>query len=286
MKGRCRVVRSRGSSDRKERIPHLLLFSLTRNPASSSITLPPSVVCDTKPFDPDYITITKMDYGAQFTEREKEAMQVEARKELEEEGELKRLTTEVEEAVAAQVKAEAEVAALEDAELAADVGAELEPLDDEVYFSDEETGAKAVATAEDGADENDSLDGAPITDGLITPGSTVSYPPTPLDSPLASIEEDLEDEGFVDSDSIPEITPEGSTDEIQTGSELDESLIGPLPYDDDGMSAEDIEKQDQKMRRRMVKLELKALAEREEREMKEAAGKSVSTGNEGRGFAL
>jgi len=249
-----------------------------------------------------------MDYGAHFTKPEEEAIQIEARKEvveeleqeLKQEEELKRLTAEVEEAVHAQEEAEAEVAALDDAELAeSDVGAEPvtegEPVDDEGYFSDEENDAKAVATAEGGADPIESLDGVRITDGLFTPGSfdeenTGSYPPTPLDSPLGSIEENPEDEGFFEGgdESIPEtkITPEGSTDEIQTDFELDGGLDEPLPSDDDGLSAERSVEEDLNMKRKIVKRTLKALAKKQEKEMKEAAGTSVSAENEGRGFAL
>jgi len=238
-----------------------------------------------------------MNYDAHFTKPEKEAMQAEAeddaRKELEDDEQLKKLSTEVEEAVAAQVKAEAEVAALEDA---SDVGSEPvdldEALDDEGYFSDEENDAKAVATAEGGADPIDSLDSVRITDGSESSDDKItgSFPSTPLDSPLGSIEEDPDDEGFFEGgdESIPEtkITPDGSTDEIQIDFELDGGLDETLLSDDDGLSAERSVEQDLELDRKIVKRTLKALAKKQEEEMKEAAEKSVSTGNEGRGFAL
>jgi hypothetical protein len=250
-----------------------------------------------------------MDYGIEFTELEKKAMQAEAeaevRKELKEEGELDKLAAETAEAVDAKVAAEAEVAALDDVGLAeSDVGAEPGPLDDEGYVSDEEgNDVKAVAVTEEGdveagssnSDRVDTLDDAPIGDGSITPDSsdgeiTGSGPSTPLDSPLASIDGDPEDEGFVEGDdnSIPEnkITPEGSTDEIQTDSELDGRLDGSLPSDDDGLSAYQRDKKERKIARKIVKLELKAMREEAFAKMKEGGGEDIPAEGEGRGFAL
>jgi len=258
-----------------------------------------------------------MDLGFRPTEAEQRQIRKEAeeevKKEMLEEAELDRLAAEAAKAVEAE--AVGEVADLSDAELAdSDLGAEPvdvdEPLEkvmpkDVGYESDEEEdGEKAVGVADvDDTGEVpfnsspvDPFDGVSLGNGPNTPENpdevfTDSGLPTPLhDSALGSIEEDPEDEGLVEGDdgSIPEtkITPNWSVDETQTDSELDGGLDEPLPSDDDGLSAERSVEEDLNMKRKIVKRTLKALAEREEREMKEAAGKSVSTGNEGRGFAL
>jgi hypothetical protein len=253
-----------------------------------------------------HTTINKMDLGFQLSQAEQDKIRKQAREEIEAEG------REAAEEVKA-VEADAEVADLSDAKLAdLDLGAEPVngdgPLDnempkDEGYESDEEDGVKGVAVAEEGDMEAGSsnsgsitaLDDPPIGDGSITPGSsdeeiTGSGPSTPLDSPLASIDEDPEDEGFVegDDDSIPEtkITPQGSTDEIQTDSELDGSLDGSLLSDDDGLSAYQRDKKERKIARKIVKLELKAMREEAFAKMKEGGGKDVPEEGEGRGFAL
>ena len=243
-----------------------------------------------------------MDYGIQFTDLEKKAMQAEAeaevRKELKEEGELDKLAAETAEAVDAKVAAEAEVAGLDDAGLAeSDEGAEPVNVDgsleteipeDEGYGSGEEEDGAKGGDAEAGSsvsDPVDTLEGAPIGDGSITHDSS-----TPLDSPLASIDGDPEDEGFVegDDDSIAEnkITPQGSTDEIQTDSELDGILDGSLLSDDDGLSAYQRDKKERKIARKIVKLELKAMREEAFAKMKEGGGEDVPAEGEGRGFAL
>jgi hypothetical protein len=256
-----------------------------------------------------------MDYGIHFTDEEEKTMLAQARKEMDEDKQLDELAAEAAEAVDAKEKAEAEVVALNDDGLAdSDVG--VEPVtgdvppegeinDDEGYVSDEdEDGAKAVAVAEGGdagagtsiSDPVDSLlDGDPIGDGLITPGSSDgevagSGPSTPLDSPLGSIDEAPKDEGFVDGDddSIPEtkITPEGSTDEIQTNSELDGSLDKPLPSDDDGMSAADRDEEERAINRKVVGMQLKAMEKADLEAMQEAGGEPRSAGEESRGFVL
>jgi hypothetical protein len=175
---------------------------------------------------------------------------------------------------------------------------EKEMPEDEGYVSGEEEDGAKGGDAEAGSsvsDPVDSLDDAPIGDGSITPDSsdgeiTGSGPSTRLDSPLASIVEDPEDEGFVegDEDSIAEnkITPEGSTDEIQTDSELDGSLNGLLLSDDDGLSEHESDEKKRKINRKIVKLELKELEKAALARMQEAGGRAVSVEKEGRGFAL
>ena len=251
-----------------------------------------------------HTTISKMDLGIQFTKGEEQAMQAEARKELEEEGQLEKLAAETAAAVDAKVEVEAQVAALEDAGL--EVGAksisEDGIIDDEGYVSGEEDdGAKAVAVTGGGdliagssildpVDSLDFLDAVAVTDGSITPGSSDqgfndSYPPTPLDSPLG-LNEEL-DEGFVEGVSAAEtnITPEGSINEIQNTFESDGSLDGSLPFDD-GLSANERDEQQRKSNRKLVKLKLKELDARDAQEMREAKGGAGSAENEGRGFAL
>jgi hypothetical protein len=247
-----------------------------------------------------------MDLGFQLSQAEQDKIRKQAREEIEAED---RVAAEGKEAV----EADAEVADLSDARLAdLDLGAEPVNVDgplenempkDEGYESDEEDGVKAVAVAEEGDVEAGSsnsgsinaLDDPPIGDGSITPGSsdeeiTGSGPSTPLDSPLASIDEDPKDEGFVegDDDSIAEnkITPEGSTDEIQTDSELDGSQDELLPSDDDRLSADEIDEKERKINRKIVKLELKAMREEAFAKMKEGGGEDVPAEEEGRGFAL
>jgi len=250
-----------------------------------------------------------MDYGIQFTDQEKKDMQAEAkaevRKEQEEKGQLDKLAAEAAKAVDAKVRAEAEAAALDDIGLAeSDGGAEAGPLDDEGYVSDGEgDGVKALAVAEGGgagavssiSDPVDTIDDASIGDGFIDPDSLDgeimgSGPSTPLDSPLASIDEDPEDDGFVEGDdnTIPEnkITPQGSTAEIQTDSELDGSLDGSLLPDDDGLSADQKEEKQRELNWKMVKLELKMLRKKDFAKMKEGDGDDVPAEGEGRGFAL
>ena len=251
-----------------------------------------------------HTTISKMDLGIQFTKGEEQAMQAEARKELEEEGQLEKLAAETAAAVDVKVEVEAQVAALEDAGL--EVGAksisEDGIIDDEGYVSGEEDdGAKAVAVTGGGdliagssildpVDSLDFLDAVAVTDGSITPGSSDqgfndSYPPTPLDSPLG-LNEEL-DEGFVEGVSAAEtnITPEGSINEIQNTFESDGSLDVSLPFDD-GLSADERDEKKRKFNRKLVKLKLKALDERDAQEMREARGGAGSAEGEGRGFAL
>jgi len=243
-----------------------------------------------------------MDHGIHFTDQEKKDMQAEAkaevRKEQEEKGQLDKLAAEAAKAVDAKVRAEAEVAALNDTGLAEwDGGAEAGPLDDEGYVSDEEGDSVKgdVEAASSISDPVDTIDDASIGDGSITPDrldgvSMGSGPSTPLDSPLASIDGNPEDEGFVegDDDTIPEnkITPQGSTAEIQTDSELDGSLDGSLLPDDDGLSADQKEEKERELNRRMVKLELKLLRKNDFAKMKEGGGDDVPAEGEGRGFAL
>jgi hypothetical protein len=258
-----------------------------------------------------HTTNSKMDLGIQFTKDEEDKIREEARKEIEQED---RSAAEAAQAVDAKVGAEAEVEALNDTGLAeSDEGSEPVNVDellekempkDEGYESDEEEdSAKALAVADGGdaeaasstSDPVDTLDDASIGDGPITPDSsdgeiTGSYPSTPLDSPLASIDEDPEDEGFVegDVDSVPEnkITPQGSTDEIQTDSEVDESQDGLLLSDDDGLSEHESDEKKRNFNRKIVKLELKADRKAALANLQEADGKEVSVEKEGRGFAL
>jgi hypothetical protein len=256
-----------------------------------------------------------MDYGIQFTDGEKEGMLAQARKDLDEEAKLDKLAAEAEEAVVAKEKAEAEVVALSDAELAdSEMGAEPVnedgPLEDEMpndegYDSDDDRqdGAKAVAVAEGGDTGAESsisdpvdflLDGDPIGDGSITPRSSdeevAGSGPSTLDSPLGSIDEGVEDEGFVDGDddSIPEtkITPEGSTDEVQTDSELGGNLDKPLLFYDDGMSAADRDEEERAINRKVVGMQLKAMEAADLKAMQEAGGEAGSAGEESRGFVL
>jgi hypothetical protein len=175
---------------------------------------------------------------------------------------------------------------------------EKEMPEDEGYVSgEEEDGAKGgdAEAASSTSDPVDTLDDAPIGDGSITPDSsdgeiTGSGPSTPLDSPLGSIVEDPEDEGFVecDDDLIPEnkITPQGSTDEIQTDSELDGSQDELLPSDDDRLSADERDEKERKIARKIVKLELRELERAALARLQEAGGRAVSVEKEGRGFAL
>jgi hypothetical protein len=253
-----------------------------------------------------------MDLGIQFTKDEEDTIRKEAIEELEKEAELDKLAVEA----ANAVEAKAEVAGLSDADLAAsDLGADPVDVDgrleeempkDEGYESDEdedEDGEKALAVAEGGnsgagslsSGSTNTLDDAPLGDGSITPDSsdeeiTGSGPSSPLDSPLASIDEDPEDEGFIegDVDSVPEnkITPQGSTDEIQTDSELDGSGAELLLSDDDGLSGDERDEKKRKLNREIVKLELKADRKAALAKLQEADRREVSVQKEGRGFAL
>ena len=242
-----------------------------------------------------------MDLGFQLSQAEQDKIRKQAREEIESED---RVAAEAKKAV----EADAEVADLSDAKLAdSDLGAEPVNVDgslekempeDEGYVSGEEEDGAKGGDAEAGSsvsDPVDTLDDAPIGDGSITPDDsdrdiTGSGPSTPLDSPLASIDEDPEDEGFVegDNDSIPEnkITPEGSTDEIQTDSELNGSQDELLLSDVGEKSAYEREKKERKIARKIVKLELKAMREEAFAKMKEGGGENVPAEGEGRGFAL
>jgi hypothetical protein len=246
-----------------------------------------------------------MDLGFQLSQAEQDKIREQARGEIEEED---RVAAEAKKAV----EADAGVADLSDAKLAdPDLGAEVvtedglpesDMHDDEGYESGEEEDGAKGGDAEAGSsvsDPVDTLEDAPIGDGSITPDSsdgeiTGSSPSTPLDSPLASplasIDEDPEDEGFVegDDDSIAEnkITPQGSTDEIQTDSELDESQDALLLSDDGEKSAYEREKKERKIARKIVKLELKAMREEAFAKMKEGGGEDIPAEGEGRGFAL
>lgn len=242
-----------------------------------------------------------MDLGFQLSQAEQDKIREQARAEIEEED---RVAAEAKKAV----EADAGVADLSDAKLAdSDMGAEVVTVDgvpegdmhdDEGYESGEEEDGAKGGDAEAGSsvsDPVDTLEDAPIGNGSITPDSsdgeiTGSSPSTPLDSPLGSIVEDPEDEGFVegDDDSIPEnkITPEGSTDEIQTDSELDGSQDELLPSDDDRLSADERDEKERKINRKIVKLELKAMRKEAFAKMKEGGGENVPAEGEGRGFAL